>query len=211
MSTQGTPPAPAGWYADPENPARGRFWDGNGWTQQFHNPGEPYSTTPELTAPEGTEWNTPWIWWIVALPVIPSLMVLFVPWGSIFDIDPTASSPSVAMRNVFAIFLSPFYWGALALSPVVYGLSALFAYRDYRVLMSRGVPRPFHWAFVFIAAYVYVIGRSVVVHRRTGRGHAPIWAEIGVFVLAIAISVVVTVMLFSGFAHLVNGLHGSRV
>jgi hypothetical protein len=28
------PAQPPGWYADPEDPARQRFWDGVGWTDE---------------------------------------------------------------------------------------------------------------------------------------------------------------------------------
>ena len=29
---------PAGWYADPEQPARRRYWDGAQWTEHFQEP-----------------------------------------------------------------------------------------------------------------------------------------------------------------------------
>ena len=33
-----TPPPPAGWYADPQAPARWRWWDGARWTDQVSDP-----------------------------------------------------------------------------------------------------------------------------------------------------------------------------
>jgi hypothetical protein len=30
---ESAPAQPPGWYADPEDPARQRFWDGAGWTE----------------------------------------------------------------------------------------------------------------------------------------------------------------------------------
>jgi len=198
MSAPGTPTTPAGWYPDPQNPAQGRFWDGTAWTDLYHQPGTPFPAAPPLKAPPGTDWSTPWIWLIVVLPVIPQLLLLFVPWGSMFDIDVTATNPYSGMSNTFALFLSPFYWGALVLSYVVYGLCAFFAFRDAKELAARGVPRPFHWAFSFLGGIVYTIGRSVVVHRRTGNGHQPIWAEVAVFVLSIGIVVAIMVMMFAG-------------
>jgi hypothetical protein len=198
MSAQGTPSIPAGWYPDPQNPAQGRFWDGAAWTDLYHQPGTPFPAAPELKAPAGTDWNTPWIWLIVVLPVLPSLLLLFVPWGSMFDIDVTATNPYVGMSNSFALFLSPFYWGAIVLSYVGYGLCVFFAFRDAKELAARGVPKPFHWAFAFISGIVYTIGRSVVVHRRTGNGHQPIWAEVAVFVVSIGIVIAIMVMMFAG-------------
>jgi hypothetical protein len=197
MSAPGTPSIPAGWYADPQNPAQQRYWDGTAWTQQFHQPGQAYPAGAELKAPAGTDWNTPWIWLIVVLPVIPSLLLLFVPWGSMFDIDLNSSNPYSGMASTWSLFLSPFYWGAIVLGYVVYGLSVYFAYRDVKELTARGVPRPFHWAFAFIGGVVYTIGRSVVVHRRTGSGHQPIWAEVAVLVFSIGISIWIMVVVFS--------------
>lgn len=204
MSAPGTPTTPAGWYADPQNPAQGRFWDGTAWTDLVHQPGTPFPATPELKAPAGTDWNTPWIWLIVALPVLPSLLLLFVPWGSMFDIDVTASNPYAGMSNTFALFLSPFYWGAIVLSYVTYGLCVFFAFRDLKELAARGVPKPFHWAFAFISPIVYTIGRSVVVHRRTGNGHQPIWAEVAAFAVSIVIVIAILVMTFAGLNEFVQ-------
>lgn len=33
-----TSTAPAGWYADPVNPQRSRYWDGSRWTDHLHQP-----------------------------------------------------------------------------------------------------------------------------------------------------------------------------
>jgi len=200
MSAPGTPSVPAGWYPDPQNPAQQRYWDGGAWTDLFHQPGQPYPAGPELKAPPGTDWNTPWIWLIVVLPIIPSLLLLFVPWGSMFD---SATTMSPGMSSSLGLFLSPFYWGAIILSYVIYGLCAYFAYRDAKELAARGVPRPFHWAFVFIGGMVYAIGRSVVVHRRTGNGHQPIWAEVAVFVVGLVVSIYILVIVFSSMNQLI--------
>jgi hypothetical protein len=195
MSAQGTPSTPAGWYPDPEAPTQGRFWDGTAWTDLRHQPGTPYPAPPAPKAPPGTDWNTPWIWLIALLPLLPSILLLFVPWGSMFDID--VSDPYSGMSSTFAIFASPFYWATLVLSYAIYGVSVVFAYRDVKELTARGVPKPFHWAFAFLGGLVYTIGRSVVVHRRTGNGHQPIWAEAAVFLISIVISIAITAMMLA--------------
>jgi hypothetical protein len=208
MSAQATS-ATAGWYPDPENPARGRYWNGIAWTGLYHSPGQPYPAGAEPKAPPGTDGNTLWIWLIVALPVLPTLLLLFVPWGSMFDIDVTSPNPYARMSGSYELFFSPFYWGSIAASYLVYGLSVFFAYRDVKELTARGVPRPFHWAFAFVSGLVYTIGRSVVVVRRTGKGHAPIWAEVGVIVLSIVVMGVIFAAMFSGMAELFGSLPGS--
>ena len=74
-------------------------------------------------------------------------------------------------------------------------LVVVFAWLDYRELGRRGVPRPFHWAWSFFVVagagtLVTVIGRSVVVRRRTGSGLWPIWITIIVLVLVFILSFV---------------------
>jgi hypothetical protein len=196
MSVQGTP-VPAGWYPDPQNPAVGRYWDGSAWTDLVHQPGQPQ---PIPKAPPGTDGNTAWVWIIIAIQFVPLLLLVFVPWGAIYDVD--LDDPTAGMTSSLALFGSPFYWGAILTSYLVYGLSVFFAYRDRAELLRRGVPKPFHWAFAFINAPVYTIGRAVVVHRRTGRGHAPLWAEIGYIVASFVVTGVIVAQLLSGLAGL---------
>lgn len=195
MSDQGTPPVPAGWYPDPENPARGRYWDGAAWTQNFHTPGQPQV----LRAPEGTEPYTPWIWAIVIVPILGILPTFFIPWASFFDFDPR--DPQSAMDAQFAIFTSPAYLATILLGFVFYGLGVLFAYLDHRELVRRQVPKPFHWAWAFIPSYglyVYPIGRSAVMRGRLGGGAlGPVWVLIAVFLLGIILSFVLVAQMMS--------------
>jgi hypothetical protein len=76
---------------------------------------------------------------------------------------------------------------------LIYGVGVVLAYFDRKWLLARGFDRPFHWAFAFIPAPVYPIGRSVVVKRRSGRGIAPMWATIGIFALGVIISIGIVV------------------
>lgn len=210
---------PANWYPDPENPAQWRYWDGGAWTD--HVQGAASNSTPDafvagggsgqvaaapytvsqpaavLTAPPGTGWNTPWIWLIVFLPLAGAIPLLFMPWGSMFQWDITSTDPTMGLGPMLALVSSPAYWLALILGWVSMGLGIFFAYRDYRQLLSMGVPKPFHWAWQFLSP-VYVFGRSIVVRRRTGAGWAPMWAEIGVLITMMALSVVITMMMLSG-------------
>lgn len=203
MSAPGTPQIPAGWYPDPQAPGQGRFWDGTAWTDHVHVPGQPMPVA-ELTAPAGTDTNTPWIWLLIGIPLLPMLLLLGVPWASMFDIDVT--DPYAASTASLAIFVSPFYWAAVLAGWAVYGVSVLFAYRDHAELTRRGVPRPFHWAFVFIGGTVYVIGRSIVVRRRTGRPQATLWAQIAVIALSLVVMIVILVLMFSGMAEMFGRL-----
>jgi hypothetical protein len=198
--------APAGWYPDPHDPGRGRYWSGFAWTDLYHTPGQPFPAGAVPKAPPGTDGNTPWIWLIVLMPVVPMLMQLFVPWGSIYDIDVAARDPRIGMSGMFDFYLSPILWISTVLSYAVYGLSVFFAYRDVKELTARNVPRPFHWAFAFLGGIVYAIGRSIVVGRRTGKGYAPIWVEAGVVLLSFVVSGVILAMMFGGMADLLDSL-----
>jgi hypothetical protein len=74
---------------------------------------------------------------------------------------------------------------------VVYGVSVLLAYFDGERLKREGVVRPFHWAWSFLSGTVYVIGRSVIVHKvAPGRGLMPIWVLVAVIVLSIVVSTI---------------------
>lgn len=186
---------PAGWYPDPSGGPNQRWWDGIQWTDQLSNP---YAPASVLKAPEGTVTNTVWIWLIVALPLLPLLGLLTIPWGSLFDfasVDPTDSSQILAAE--LGIFLSPGYIGAIVGGGVVYGLNAFFAYRDWRFLQKAGVPKPFHFAWVFLSSIIYAIGRAVVVKRRTGHGSAVLWAAIASIVLMIIITIIMSVQMMS--------------
>jgi len=198
MSAQATPPVPAGWYPDPQNPATVRYWDGSTWTEHRHQPGQP---APKLRAPEGTEPNTVWIWILVLLPLIALIPLPFIPWQSY--IESTMQNPTSmtgALDSQFAIFTSPAYLASIGLSFVVYVGTVVLALLDHRELTARGMPKPFHWALSFIPSYgyhVYIIGRSVVVKSRTDRGLGPLWLAIGVFVFSIVVSFVLVAQMMS--------------
>jgi uncharacterized membrane protein len=82
----------------------------------------------------------------------------------------------------------------------------VLAYFDRKWLLARGFDRPFHWAFAFIAAPVYTIGRSVVVRRRSGRGIAPMWVSIGLLVLGLIVGIIVFVAIISATVSMMNTL-----
>lgn len=210
MSAQGSPQAPAGWYADPESPGQGRYWDGRAWTDLRHTPGQPFPAPPPLKAPPGTDGNTVWVWLIIFLPLLPLLLLFLVPWDAMFALDPALDDPRAGLQASLALFLSPWYWAAILLGYVVYGLSVWFAYLDMKELARRGVPKPFHWAFAFIGGAVYTIGRSVVVKRRTGTGHAPLWAEVAVILVSIAIVIWIEVVIFTATFDFIGTVPGSR-
>jgi len=185
---------PAGWYADPAGSTKMRWWDGTQWTESFQ---EPYSTAASiaaLKAPEGTKPYTVWIWLIVFLPLLSLLSYLLIDWSQLLVVD--LDNPGATTQAQFAMMSSPGYVLSQVGGYLIYGLIVLFAFFDYRALQAAGVPKPFHWAFAFLSI-VYPIGRSVVVHRRTGHGLAPMWITIGIVVVGFIIGIVTAAVIMS--------------
>ena len=148
--------------------------------------------TDTLKAPEGTKTGTVWIWLIVLLPLLSI--------SSLFLIDVTGYTRDLltnptSLAALLSLYVSPGFLATVGLSLVLYALAVIFAAQDYRTLIQRGVPRPFHWAFAFFGPVVYVIGRSVVVKIRTGQGLAPLWGTIAVFVISMIVTLIWTVVL----------------
>jgi hypothetical protein len=167
-----------------------------------------------LVAPEGTKPFTPYIWILALIPIVQfAITVNYLRdfWGyfqRILAISVSAgldgSSSGTISGDLFRAELSifsPAYFIVLIGGFVLYGLSALFAYRDWRTLQRRGVPRPFHFAFAFITSGVYIIGRSVVVRRRIGRGISPMWVWIALTAaetIALIILYAIAIAAFAG-------------
>lgn len=204
--------AAAGWYADPPGSTTMRWWDGTRWTEQTHDTAvQPYTTQPHAqpysmaqalpAVPAGTPVYNGYIWAIVLLPLV-TLLPLFM-----IDLESFVVA-SLDTTNPLAQYSDPGYLLLNVLGFVVYAVTVLLAFLDWRKLKSDGFAAPFHWAFAFIPyQIVYIIGRSVVARRRAGSGLAPIWAYIGVIVLSTIIGILWVVMLFSTMMESMPGLY----
>jgi uncharacterized membrane protein len=188
---------PAGWYTDPAGGSRLRWWDGNQWTDHFQ---EPYSTSAGgLRAPEGTQVYNPWIWLVVFLPYITLPFLFLIDFSSVFEAVDT-NDPNAAVQAQLALYTSPAFVAVTVVGLLANALVLWFGYLDWKALKAAGVPKPFHWAFIFfnLGGYpVYPIGRAIVTKRRTGHGSAVLWATIAMIVLAIVVTIGWSVMLVS--------------
>lgn len=162
--------------------------------------------------------NTVWIWLMVFLPVLSLLGVVIFDWSSYFrdafyagvysyDSGPASMAGTNAATTLIAVVSS-------VVSLVVSALTVLFAFLDWRQLRARGVDRPFHWAFSFFvlaigSGLVYIIGRGVILRRRTGSGLAPIWASIAVHVAVIIAFIVWIIVLVSQLTTMINEFSSS--
>lgn len=210
-----TDPTPQpGWYPVATGSGQLRWWDGTKWTEHVHDPAQAaaaYAPAAKLVAPEGTIPNTVYVWLVVAMPVLVIIGLLqfdfagylrtFVTLGSSNAVD-----PDQAMSAIF----SPSYFVLLGLGLLTFALTVVFSYLDYRELRRRGVPRPFHWAWSFLeTGAVYMIGRSVVVYRRTGRGLAPLWVWIGVLAVTFIVATVEIISALNAVLPLLQQYSGS--
>jgi hypothetical protein len=194
-STNAVPP---GWYPDQNAPGQQRWWDGTQWTEHVQSPYAAAAAAAALRAPEGTKTGTVWIWLIVLIPLLSIATFFLIDWAAFIDsvIASTLSGPSGGYPASLALYSSPGYIISQLLSFVIYGLTVVFAVLDVRELRKRGVPQPFHWAFAFLSSIVYVIGRSVVVKRRTGGGLAPLWVYIAITIASLIGGIVFAVLFF---------------
>jgi len=215
-STPSSPPA--GWYPDPAGTSSERYWNGSSWTEQLRSGAsaqpqyqqpqqqaarqqqqyqqdtgvpryQPYTgDRPPMVAP-GTKTTTPWIWVIVGLPLILLIGLLTIDYER-YLADTLASS---YLNDPTLLLESPAYLGVILFnlfSFLVYAATVVLAFLDFRALKGRGVVKPFHWAWSFLGAPVYVIGRSVIVFRRSRGGLLPLWVFIGVYVITFISSLV---------------------
>lgn len=187
MSDATQQPQP-GWYPIAPGSAELRWWDGSKWTEHRHTQQQvAYAPNTPLVAPEGTNPTTVWAWLLAATPLLMVIGTAQFNFADYFRaILSVNSNTAVSSSQFLGSILSPSYFIFVGLSFLTFVLTVIFALIDYRELKKRGVPRPFHWAWSFLeTGAVYMIGRSVVVRRRTGRGLAPLWIWIGAWVLTL--------------------------
>ena len=201
MSNPITPNVPPGWFADPAGSQLNRWWDGTQWTDNLQAPYQ--AAGVPVQAPAGTSPSTVHIWLIVALFALQlvSAMVYLATvdfagnMQSSMDLALDSSDPTSSLA-VYGYLFTPGYLLMLFLSFAAYAGTIVLAYFDSKTLLARGIPKPFPWALAFIPSYgsmVYVIGRSVVVRRRTGSGIAPMWVYLAIFVAGFVAGIVVSI------------------
>ena len=114
--------------------------------------------------------------------------------------SPNPMLPSIGM-TIASLALS-------VLGYLVVGVGILFAWLDWRQLKRRGIQKPFHWAWAFLALVitngVYVIGRGVILRRQTGKGLGPVWVWIAVTLLSLIVGVVYAGIILSDVFDLIS-------
>ena len=160
--TDSTATAAAGWYDDPAGSGQKRWWDGTQWSEHLHDPSlEVYGVVAKPVVGAGTPVYNAFIW-------ADRAVAAHLDSGS----SHRSTWPGTCVRTMNGS--SVLRWQLLCLFSligwVIYLVSVLLAYFDWKRLGRDGYVRPFHWAWAFLSAPVYIIGRSVIVKRRSGRG-----------------------------------------
>ena len=177
------------WHADPEGGPGLRWWDGTQWTAAVMGPAE-LGPPVQQPLPAETPVYTASLWAIVLLPLLTTAAFLSLPFRLFpTDFDPTAK-PFVPPVDLSGLVRN-------VLSVAIYAASVALAFADRRVLERAGYVRPFHWAWAFLSPPVYIVGRSIIVQRRIGRGLTPIWVWLGVAVIGLVAVLSRTAELFT--------------
>ena len=200
-----TPAVAAGWYPDPSGAAQQRWWDGTKWTEQVSAPAvaaptsAAHATGDQLKAPAGTSGNTPWIWFVVFLPLLPIIPMVLIDFEEL--VHNSISNPLAVTENTLDFVVQPAVILSVVLSWLANVGTIVLAYLDWRALKRRGVPQPLHWAFSFLVyagvGAVYPIGRAVVVKRRTGSDNGVLLATILTLVSSFIFAIVYTLLVLN--------------
>jgi hypothetical protein len=194
MSEQTNAPAPAGWYPD-SVPGQLRWWDGTTWSDHVA-PGtaaSPYQTVAERPAlPEGTRTDSAWIW---VLAFLPLLGLISLPLSTIGMGDYFAATLSGDYQAMITSMFGVWYLVTILLGLFIYAGSVVAAYLDFAHLRRIGVVRPFHWAWTFLYALIYQIGRTVILRKVSRTGLPVLWVAVAVYVVAIIVAIVWSVWL----------------
>ena len=181
-------PAP-GWFPDPAGSPLQRWWDGTAWTERTYDPISAASAAPvRADMPADAKASTPWIWVIALLPLLSLLGLLLVDYRQYIEDSFLIQVDPGSIAQLPASFGQVLAVGALGW--LVYLLSVLFAFLDWRALKKRGVAAPFHWAWAFLFVIPYVIGRAVVLKRRGRSYFAPMWVYLGIYVVTVVVGLV---------------------
>ena len=219
---------PAGYYPDPAGSPQQRWWNGTSWgdlqpaspspaptpapapapygsaqpyapmqpygSMQPYDASQPYYAAAGLRAPEGTNPTTTQAWIMAFWPLLGFLdLGITVALGGFSYESLTSTTTTISIATLASYGFTFLTW---------LGFAAL-AFADHRELKRRGIPQPFPWGWGFLGI-VYIIGRSVVVRSRTGRGLTPLFIWIGAVVLNWIVGFVVGLALS---ASIVNSLY----
>lgn len=131
-------------------------------------------------ATEGKRTSTPWAWLLALAPVVS---VAALQPALIGCLQAAASPIRGLVPQQAADLITVGFVINLSTTLMLIVVSGLLAWLDQRGLRQSGIDRPFPWGWGFLYG-VYLVGRTVVLRRRTGHGAAPLVLAASLFIAA---------------------------
>jgi Protein of unknown function (DUF2510)/Domain of unknown function (DUF4333) len=178
---------PAGWYPDPMDAQRQRWWTGAEWTDHLVDPatGSPLSEAVETPGPDPAQrvyvpmadydasaWtssaplsSTPGsgytlaIWLLACTPILYFILILAEYRLALNAVPSVQTSLSADISGLVVLIIMLAVW-------------ALLAIWDYAALKNRGLPAPTP-VWVLLSILAYFIARRIVLKRVDVRSNAP--------------------------------------
>lgn len=156
--------------------------------------------------PPGTGSHTVWVWSIIgamAVSIIPVVWFSVEMPGAMIEfmrsLPVDGGSPDIerVLLAELKLALAPWYWFSMLIVWTIFGASVWFAAMDMRTLAQRGFVKPFHWAWIFLATPVYIIGRHVVIRQRGGQGAGPLIAMIATEIVLLFLNLLLSAFLMT--------------
>ncbi|WP_158507226.1 DUF2510 domain-containing protein [Subtercola sp. Z020] len=194
--------AAPGWYPTAPSSPTLRWWDGMQWTEHLRNQ-QDFEPPAVSTITSLTPVYTVFIWLYTLLPLVSVLALIPVDLTGMVEQQVRQSIANPRVGSTGALFGSPGYVLLQVLSVVSYAAMVVLAYFDWKRLGRLGFARRFHWAWAFVTA-VYLIGRSVVVHKESGRGLAVVVVYISIVAFSLIVAVVKASQLIGAMEPLVQ-------
>ncbi|WP_172582464.1 DUF2510 domain-containing protein [Subtercola boreus] len=195
--------AAPGWYPTAPGSPTFRWWDGVQWTEHLQN--QPLVASAAIsTVTASTPVYNVFIWLFTLLPIVSLLALIPADLTSTFEQSMRQALANPGSRSYSsAAMLTPGYLLLQLLSFLVWAAMVVLAYFDWKRLGQLGFARRFHWAWGFLTV-VYLIGRTVMVRKESGRGLAVIWVYIGLVVVTFVVVGIQLVSVFSAMGQLVQ-------
>lgn len=207
---------PPAWYPDPADPARERWWSGQGWTDHLRDstPIAHQQIVPTYATAEYLQPIAP------AAPTFPAATTGYVPLGGSYSYSPALTTPATGSPHtvpVWLLVLSPLVVVAMiailaatglptAVVAIGGALGVIFfliamVYWDGVILQRRNLPTPSAlWLLlslvgIALGLIAYLIARSVALSGAGRPCISPILVFGGWIIVGIGTSIVVPILL----------------
>lgn len=140
--------------------------------------------------------GTPWVWLLACIPAVQTIALE----PDLLGFTEIATSPTRTASDGTVDLLVAGFAIDFGVTLFVIVAAGLLAFLDERALQHRGVPRPFPWGWGFLLG-VYLVGRTVVLRRRLGRGAAPLVLGASLYAAGMIVTFTQFLVVFAAALH----------